>query len=72
MNLKNREYNKPSQIEYEGTLTKNRNQRPTCDQKFLDWCVANAVRFSSYNLDIIQYKIINNSRIKSPRRGNNG
>lgn len=49
MNFENREYNKPSQIEYEGTLTKNRNQRPTCDQKFLDWCVANAERFSSYN-----------------------
>ncbi len=48
MNFENREYNKPSQIEYEGTLTKNRNQRPTCDQKFLDWCVANAERFSSY------------------------
>jgi len=49
MSFKNRGYNKPSQIEYEGTLTKNRNQRPTCDQKFLDWCVANAERFSSYN-----------------------
>ena len=48
MNFKNRRYNKPSQIEYEGILTKNRNQRPTCNQKFLDWCVANAERFSSY------------------------
>ena len=48
MNFENREYNKPSQIEYEGTLTKNGNQRPTCDQKFLDWCVANAEKFTAY------------------------
>lgn len=48
MNFENREYNKPSQIEYEGTLTKNRNQRPTCDQKFLDWCITNAEKFTAY------------------------
>lgn len=49
MGYESREYNKPAEIEYEGTLTKNRNQRPTCDQAFLDWCVANAEKFTAYD-----------------------
>lgn len=43
-----RTYNKPSLIQYEGILQKNRNKRPTCDQKFLEWCKSNSIRFSSY------------------------
>lgn len=49
MGYESREYNKPAEIEYEGTLTKNRNQRPTCDQAFLDWCMANAEKFTAYD-----------------------
>lgn len=49
MGYESREYNKPAEIEYKGTLTKNRNQRPTCDQAFLDWCVANAEKFTAYD-----------------------
>lgn len=49
MGYESREYNKPAEIEYEGVLTKNRNQRPTCDQAFLDWCVANAEKFTAYD-----------------------
>ena len=78
MNFENREYNKPSQIEYEGTLTKNSNQRPTYAQKFLDWCVTNAERVSSYNtmgkaigLDGKAFQRLIND-YKSPRRGYNG
>ena len=43
-----RVYNKPSLVEFEGVLQKNRNKRPTCDQKFLEWCKENSIRFGSY------------------------
>lgn len=43
-----RVYNKPSLVEFEGVLQKNKNKRPTCDQKFLEWCKENSIRFGSY------------------------
>lgn len=43
-----RVYDKPSLVEYEGVLQKNRNKRPTCDQRFLEWCKENSIRFGSY------------------------
>lgn len=43
-----RVYNKPALVEYEGVLQKNRNKRPTCDQRFLEWCKENSIRFGSY------------------------
>lgn len=43
-----RTYNKPSLVEYEGVLQKNGNRRPTCDEKFLEWCKNHSVEFNSY------------------------
>lgn len=46
--FENRQYNRPSKIEYEGVLEKHRNKPPTADDKFLSWCVKESKKYESY------------------------